>query len=294
MTRSGTGNTSAWFASGEHRALAWRWGISSGIATLLVWWFQEQAALLVGAVLLYQLFLATRTYAITGRRLFLFFASLPAALSLVLWASSTDLEAAALVAVTALWPLVGLAAVATFVAPGRLGKRTWLVGSAAALLAVAAHTDSVTAFTTWLAPDPRLAEIAGCYRVRRGFSLPLMERPLPDVVHLDTTRWSLADTVATNRTSVYIAGDRRITPSSSGDIGHWRDPHDGSVLIGWTYRRLGGVRGRFRRDGDDLVGRLVQYQDMMHLAPMPVQSVRLERTACPDLESATMARPRDH
>lgn len=281
----------AWFASDQEHTLAWRWGISSGIATFLVWWFQEGAVLMMGAILLYQLFLATRSYAISGRRLFLAFGSTPLALLLAVripWDAAA--RPVVVLAVTALWPLMGLAAVATLVAPGKLGVRAWLVSGGAASLAVAAYTDSVTGFTASLVPEPRPAELAGCYRVLRGFSLPLMERPLPAVVQLDTTRWSLADTVATNRTSVYIAGDRRVTPSVWGEFGHWRDAEGGWVFIGWTYQRRLGVRGRFRRDGDDLVGRLVQYQDMMRLAPMPVQSVRFKRTACVSDASSSQAR----
>lgn len=279
-TRAAADTPMAWFASDEEGALVRRWAISSGIATFLVWWFREGAFLLLGVILLYQLFLSTRSYAITGRRVFLLFTAIPLVLVSVTWISSPHVMVAMAVFATLLWPLVGLSAVATLVAPGRLQRRGWIIWGAAATLGVGAYADSVTRFTARFAPVPSPAELAGCYRVFPGLSFPLMVRPLPAVIVLDTTRWSRADTALISRSASYVAGSRRLTPSLAGAAGRWRDPEYGLVLIDWTYRGLGGTRGYFRRDGEDLVGRLVQYQDAVRLAPMPVQSVRFKRTPC--------------
>lgn len=289
MSGTAGGNVPPWFCTDEELALARRWALASGLATLLVWWFREQAVELALVLFLYQLFLAVRSYAVTGRRRFL---AVPALLLMGLLPKFVPYQPV-MVSFTAIalliWPVLGLGALATLVNPARLGRRRYAIGGAMAFVALYAKSVFLLSPDSFRTLDA--ADVSGCYRVLRGVSFPLMDQWLPGVIKLDTVRWTEADTVTASRTAVYVARDHKVTPSLRGLFGHWRPEGGGLVFIGWTYRRLGGVRGQFRRDDDDLVGRLVQYQDSHRPLPLPVLSVRFVRTACPVGVSGDLPEP---
>lgn len=275
------GNVPPWFATGEERALGRGWAISSALATLNVWWFREQGFELLLLPFLHQLFLAIRSYALTGRRGFLAVGAIPMFFVLAAVAPhETVLLTLAVVAVL-VWPVLGLLALGALVNPQRLGRQQREFEIAASVAGVVLYAKSVF----MLSPDSfrtlDAAEVSGCYRLVRGVSFPLMEHPLPALVKLDTVRWTVADSAATQRTAVFVAGDHRASPALLGLTAHWRPEPRGLVRIGWTARRRWGFRGMFRRDGRDLVGRLVQYQDHHGALPLPVSSVRLKRAECP-------------
>ncbi|MBK8250095.1 MAG: hypothetical protein IPK85_22285 [Gemmatimonadetes bacterium] len=292
MSGTAGGNVPPWFASGEERDLAGRWALSSAVATLNVWWFREQGFELLLLLFLYQLFLAIRSYAVTGRRGFLAIGAIPLLFALAAVAPHETVLLPLSVVAVLVWPVLGLCALGALVNPQRHGRQQREFEIAASVAGVVLYAKSVF----MLSPDSFRtldgAEVSGCYRLVRGVSFPLMEHPLPVLVKLDTVRWTVADSAATRRTAVFVAGDHRASPALPGLTGHWRPEARGLVLVGWTARRRWGFRGLFRRDGRDLVGRLVQYQDHHGAFPLPVSSVRLKRAECPAGVSGDLPEPR--
>lgn len=288
MSGTAWGNVPPWFASGEERGLAWRWALSSALATVHVWWFRAQGVELLLLLFLYQLFLAISSYTATGRRRFLAICAMPllgvlavpVLAVLGVWEHELVWLTFDVVSILA-WPVLGVMAVAALVNPQRVARRQRAYGIAAALAGLGLYAKSVFMLSTDSFRTLDAAEVSGCYRLLRGMSFPSMERPLPTLVKLDTARWTDADTLAPNRDAAYFAGEHRLSPAAGSLTGHWQPAGRGLLRIGWTYRGLGGVTGDFRRDGRDLVGRLRWFQDLQSPLPHPVLSVRFKRAECP-------------
>ncbi|MBK9980340.1 MAG: hypothetical protein IPP20_20955 [Gemmatimonadetes bacterium] len=262
--------------------------VSSGLMVV----FGSAAADHVLVLFMVELWLAWRSYRVSGHPYYLALCALPAiplvALALPLRLRGDTLHVTAHV----LPPLVALGAVALLASGRALATRRWQRLAVVAVLGVTGWG----AYQAWRVfsapvldtPEGR-AQVAGCYRVHRGPALLhwTNESWPPSAARLDTARWVEPEepqfpTRRDTRSPVGgpYWGEAMIT-SPEGTPGWWR-ANSRSLRVLWSHKGQYGFAGDFRLAGTDLVGSGRWFQNVHGGEPFPSRllAVRLSRIDC--------------
>ncbi len=275
-------------------AVAWcAWALVFFVAAVA---FDLAASTYFILLLVVELALASRSYQVTGRRVFLLLLLLPALpLLAVALPSRFGADVVRLMAV-AIPPLVAVSVV-TVLSSERLraarGFRSILTAVGIAALALGVRNIAHPLLAPALDTPAGRALVAGCYRVTRGRSLPnwtSREWP-PAVARFDTARWvARAERFGAQRDewNTHLGGPywgQAMIQSPGGTPGWWRPLGPRSISVNWTHGGLGGFRGTFRLAGDDLVGAGEWFQDMVLPIPLPPRTlaVRMTRIDCSEM-----------